>query len=275
MNSSQLIAELSKRFSDAGIDSAESDARELICHVLSISKSELMMLEIHKGSIAESNLENILELAKQREKRVPLQHLTGVSFFRNLELQVGQGVFVPRPETESLVELALALDVPDKKSLEIGTGSGAISIALNVEGGFQADAIELSPEAASWAQKNIDACNARVNLELANFTVFSTQKRYGLLISNPPYIPAQAIPKDPEVNLYDPEVALYSGDDGLDLIRVLADSKHLLMEGGFLLFEHDESQREPIVQLLLDRGWQNVRHFQDLNGRDRFIQAEA
>ena len=114
-----------------------------------------------------------------------------------------------------------------------------------------------------------------MNLQIQGFTLFSSDEKYGLLISNPPYIPSGAIPIDPEVNLYDPDIALYSGEDGLDLIRVLADSKHLLLAGGVLLFEHDESQRESIVQLLLSKGWQNVSYFQDLNGRDRFIQAVA
>jgi release factor glutamine methyltransferase len=275
VNPSQLIAKLSQDFLEAGIESAEADAKELICHALSISKSDLMMLELENKLIDERQLTEIIELSKKRQNRVPLQHLTGISFFRNLELLVGPGVFVPRPETESLVELALGLELPEKTSIEIGTGSGAISIALSTEGQFEATAIEVSTEAASWAEKNIAKSNANVNLQIQDFNLFSSNQKYGLLISNPPYIPSGAIPVDPEVNLYDPEIALYSGEDGLDLIRVLADSKHLLLAGGVLLFEHDESQRESIVQLLLDKGWQNVRHFQDLNGRDRFIQAVA
>ena len=275
MNPSQLIAKLSQDFLEAGIESAEADAKELICHALSISKSDLMMLELENKLIDERQLTEIIELSKKRQNRVPLQHLTGISFFRNLELLVGPGVFVPRPETESLVELALGLELPEKTSIEIGTGSGAISIALSTEGQFEATAIEVSTEAASWAEKNIAKSNANVNLQIQDFNLFSSNQKYGLLISNPPYIPSGAIPVDPEVNLYDPEIALYAGEDGLDLIRVLADSKHLLLAGGVLLFEHDESQRESIVQLLLDKGWQNVRHFQDLNGRDRFIQAVA
>ena len=275
MNPSQLIAKLSQDFLEAGIESAEADAKELICHALSISKSDLMMLELENKLIDEPQLTEIIELSKKRQNRVPLQHLTGISFFRNLELLVGPGVFVPRPETESLVELALGLELPEKTSIEIGTGSGAISIALSTEGQFEATAIEVSTEAASWAEKNIAKSNANVNLQIQDFNLFSSDEKYGLLISNPPYIPSGAIPIDPEVNLYDPDIALYSGEDGLDLIRVLADSKHLLLAGGVLLFEHDESQRESIVQLLLDKGWQNVRHFQDLNGRDRFIQAVA
>jgi len=275
VNPSQLIAKLSQDFLEAGIESAEADAKELICHALSISKSDLMMLELENKLIDERQLTEIIELSKKRQNRVPLQHLTGISFFRNLELLVGPGVFVPRPETELLVELALGLELPEKTSIEIGTGSGAISIALSTEGQFEATAIEVSTEAASWAEKNIAKSNANVNLQIQDFNLFSSNQKYGLLISNPPYIPSGAIPVDPEVNLYDPEIALYAGEDGLDLIRVLADSKHLLLAGGVLLFEHDESQRESIVQLLLDKGWQNVRHFQDLNGRDRFIQAVA
>ena len=275
MNISQLIANSSQILSKAGIDSADNDSRVLICHQLGISRSELAMMEIQFAKISESNRIEIERLVHKRSRRIPLQHLTGKSFFRNIELLVGPGVFIPRPETETLVEIALGLELPEKSSFEVGAGSGAISISLNQEGDFETTAIELSSDSCKWASKNISKYGDSVELIEGDFGSFVPTRQYGLLISNPPYIPSNAVPVDPEVHYFDPEQALYSGPDGLDLIRELASSKHFLHPGGVLLFEHDESQREQIVDLLLNEGWKEINSFQDLNGRDRFIQAVA
>ncbi len=275
MNISQLIAKSAQILSQAGIDSAENDSRELICHQLDISKSDLAMLEIKAAEVTEKDQNQIDQLVLRRSSRTPLQHLTGKSYFRNLELEVGPGVFIPRPETETLVEIALSLKLPEQSSFEVGAGSGAISISLSQEGGFHATAIEVSTESCEWAAKNISRYGEAVELIEADYGSYAPTRLYGLLISNPPYIPSGAIPKDPEVHLHDPEQALYSGTDGLDLIRQLALSKHFLHPGGALVFEHDESQRDQIVQLLLKEGWREITSFQDLNGRDRFIQAVA
>lgn len=275
MKLSQLIAKISESLQSAGIDSHLAEARELICHQLGVSKAELSLMELQDFGPTDHDVQQISEFVSLRRSRVPLQHITGKSYFRNLELRVGEGVFIPRPETETLVELALSADVPEKTSLEIGAGSGAISISLSEEGDFAATAVEVSPDAASWAEKNIANYGNSVELVLADFSTFVPLKRYGLLISNPPYIPSSAIPVDPEVYLHDPQVALYSGDDGLDMIRLLADSKDYLLPGGVILFEHDESQKDSIVELLLNRDWREIQSFKDLNGRDRFIQAVA
>lgn len=275
MSLSQLIAKVAKQLLGAGIKSSQAEAREIVSHNLEISKSELALLEMENFEPSVEQLQAILNMASKRATRVPLQHLIGKSFFRNLELSVGPGVFIPRPETETLVEIALGLDLPDLSSFEVGAGSGAISIALAEEGGFEATAIEISVEASSWATKNIDNYGSKVRLITEDFSNFLPKRRFGLLISNPPYVPTSAVPVDPEVYLHDPQTALYSGADGLDLIRELSLSKNFLLPGGFLLFEHDESQRQAIVELLLNEGWRDVLSHKDLNGRDRFIQAVA
>ena len=275
MNFSQLVASVTEELLSAGIESASADAKELICHHLSISKSQLSLLEVQGSEVDEEDLAMIFEFAEKRASRIPLQHITGKSYFRNLELEVGSGVFIPRPETEMLVELAMQLSLPEKSSFEVGAGSGAISISLNLEAGFEAHAIEVSEQAVPWTLKNIEKYGGQVNLFVGDFEKHVSSRQYGLLISNPPYIPDSAIPIDPEVYLHDPRQALYSGADGLNLIRTLADSKHYLLPGGILIFEHDESQRASIVEILLEREWRNIRSYQDLNGRDRFIQAEA
>lgn len=275
MNLSQLIASISEELASSGIESPLADARELICHQQSISKSELSMMEIQGHELSSEDEAEISALVSKRAMRIPLQHITGKSYFRNLELDVGPGVFIPRPETETLVEIALGLNLPDRSSFEVGAGSGAISISLTEESDFQSTALEISEQAAVWTRKNIAKYGDRVQFVLDDFETYVPDRKYGLLISNPPYIPEDAIPVDPEVRLYDPERALYSGADGLDVIRMLADSKNYLLPGGVLLFEHDESQRQAIVELLLEKEWNDIRWFPDLNGRDRFIQAVA
>ena len=275
MNFSQLIARAAEELNTSGIESSMSDARELICHHLSVSKSELSMMEVQGNDLSAKDVSEILTLVSKRASRIPLQHITGKSYFRNLELDVGPGVFIPRPETETLVEIAMGLDLPQRSSFEVGAGSGAISISLTEEAGFQSTALEISEQASVWTKKNIAKYGDRVVFVEDDFETFIPHRKFGLLISNPPYIPEQAIPVDPEVRLHDPQQALYSGMDGLDVIRMLADSKNYLLPGGVLLFEHDQSQRQAIVELLLEKEWSDIRWFPDLNGRDRFIQAVA
>lgn len=275
MNLSQLIARVAEELASSGIDSYKAEAHEIIAHQLKISKAELAMLEMQESWVSEDDQQKIIKLSSERARRVPLQHLTGKSYFRNLELDVGPGVFIPRPETETLVEIALGLELPERSLFEVGAGSGAISISLTEESDFDATAMEISEDSAKWTRKNIETYGNRVELIIGDFEHHMPIRQYGLLISNPPYIPYQAIPVDPEVNLHDPTEALYSGEDGLDLIRLLADSKNYLHPGGMLLFEHDESQRAGIVELLLDKDWKEIQSLKDLNGRDRFIQAVA
>jgi release factor glutamine methyltransferase len=275
LNLSQLIARVAEELASSGIESHTFEAREIIAHQLKISKAELSMLELQESSVSEDDLQKISNLSSERAKRVPLQHLIGKSYFRNLELDVGPGVFIPRPETETLVEIALGLELPERSLFEVGAGSGAISISLSEESDFDATAIEISGDSARWTRKNIENYGNQVELIVGDFEDHMPIRKYGLLISNPPYIPSQAIPVDPEVNLHDPAEALYSGEDGLDLIRLLAESKNYLHTGGVLLFEHDESQRVEIVELLLEKDWRGIQSFKDLNGRDRFIQAVA
>ena len=275
MNISQLIARVAEELKSSSIDSFAAEAREIVAHQLKMSKAQLSMHEIRGLQVSEDDLQKIIKLSSDRAKRVPLQHLTGKSYFRNLALDVGPGVFIPRPETETLVELALELELPERSLFEVGAGSGAISISLTEESDFDATAMEISEDSAKWTRKNIENYGNRVELIIGDFENHMPIRQYGLLISNPPYIPSHAIPVDPEVNLHDPAVALYSGEDGLDLIRLLAKSKNYLHPGGMLLFEHDESQRADIVELLLDKDWKEIQSFKDLNGRDRFIQAVA
>ena len=273
-NLASFLKETAERFESAGIESYQADAEQLIAHHLETSRGELISRTFLSEEFTPSD--DLLQDIARRENREPLQHLTGVAYFRHLTLSVGPGVFVPRPETESVVEIGLAFltEKLGARSLDIGTGSGAIAIALATESNAQVDAIEKSPEAFSYAERNILANNAQVNLMAGDFRELPLEfGAYDLVISNPPYIPLSAIPLDPEVRDHDPDIALYGGQDGLDVIRDLIELGELLLRpGGMLVLEHADGQSDMVCELLL-ANWQNVRAHPDPTGRLRAVSA--
>jgi release factor glutamine methyltransferase len=273
-NLSQFLAEIAARFQTAGIESFQADAETLIGFSLGISRGELQAKAFLGESFEVS--EELQELIERRSRREPLQHLTGVAHFRNLSLAVGPGVFIPRPETESVVSIALEQlqGISNARVLDIGTGSGAIAISIATEANLQVDAIELSDDAARFTLQNIDSSRASVNLLVGDFREIPLEfESYDLVISNPPYIPLSAIPLDPEVRDFDPELALYGGEDGLDLIReIIEHARLLLREGGMLVLEHADGQSDMVCELLLAH-WQSVRAHPDSTGRFRAVSA--
>lgn len=271
---SSFLTETAAKFKAAGIESHQADAEILIGFSLGISRGELHS-QAFLGESFEPSLQ-LLEMIRRRSSREPLQHITGVAYFRNLKLEVGPGVFVPRPETEAVVEIALQhlKNKADAKVLDIGTGSGAIAISIATEANILVDAIELSEFAAQYARRNIASNAARVNLMVGDFRELPlVLGGYDLVISNPPYIPIAAVPLDPEVRDFDPELALYGGEDGLDLIReIIALAELLVHPGGMLVLEHADGQSDLVCELLL-ANWQNVRAHPDPTGRLRAVSA--
>jgi release factor glutamine methyltransferase len=273
-NLASFLKETAERFRIAGITSYQADAEVLIAHFLDVSRGELLA----KAFVGHHFIPNelLLDAIERRSGREPLQHLTGIAAFRNLTLLVGPGVFIPRPETESLVSIAVSFLVSreNPRVLDIGTGSGAIAISLASETGSTVDAIEKSDTAATYARRNIEASGTSVNLLIGDFRELNLDfGGYDLVISNPPYIPQNAVPIDPEVRDYDPELALYGGADGLDLIRELADLSHLLLApSGMLVLEHADGQSDMVCELLL-ANWQSVRAHPDPTGRLRSVSA--
>ncbi len=252
-----LRRRMALRLRAAGVPSADSDAAALI-EFVSGSRSAFVELTVEQ----EAHLE---DLVVKRCRRVPLQHLTGSAGFRYLDLEVGPGVFVPRPETEVLVDVAL--QEPFSRAIDLCTGSAAIALSLATETGAEVVAVEVDPLALQWARRN-----ARGRVEVLAADVCSDDLSHlgpvELVVSNPPYIPEAMVPRDPEVALHDPSVALYGGVDGLDVVRcVLAQARRLLRPGGRVLIEHGEYQAAD-VRALLD-GFGEVRTWQDLTGRDR------
>jgi release factor glutamine methyltransferase len=189
-------------------------------------------------------------------------------------------VFIPRPETEQLVDLALRKieSIQNPVIVDLCSGSGAISIALNTEvAGSTVYAVELSKDAFSFLTKNYQRYGLNPKaLRNENLTTALEELASGvdLVVSNPPYIPDAAVPIDLEVQLHDPALALYGGQDGLDVIRQISTRAwYLLRPGGHLVLEHAHTQAPAIGELLLNQGWQGVVSVSDLTGKDRMISA--
>jgi release factor glutamine methyltransferase len=277
---SEALALASEKLSEAGVPSPQADATWLLCHILDTDRSDLLTRITFDQSLADDQIEAFLAALARREKREPLQHITGKAAFRSLELSVGPGVFIPRPETEQVVQHAIdylrQLPTPGV-AIDLGTGSGAIAIAMAVEvPQTKVYAVELSQTAFDYAAKNIEANAAGVELRLGAMqeVVSDLVGELDVVISNPPYIPDSAIPIDQEVRNFDPELALYGGEDGLDVIRDISGiAAALLMAGGLLVLEHADGQSDAIRELLLNDGWLSVSAFQDATMRYRTITA--
>lgn len=276
------IESAAARLHAAGVPSPRADAELLVAHVLGLGRGSLIARSLTGGRIDEDDLAALAALLVRRESREPLQHITGEAYFRGLRLSVGPGVFVPRPETEIVVQHAIdalmAVASASPVAVDLGTGSGAIALAMATEVPHASViAVEVSPSAFTWAEQNrraVGADNLRIVLADLADALPELDGRVDVVISNPPYIPIGAIPRDPEVRRFDPELALYGGIDGLDLVRsVDATAWRLLRPGGMLVIEHGEVQAAAIGALLAASGWRAIAHHRDLTGRDRATSA--
>jgi len=258
------------------------DAELLIGHVLDLNRGQVQSKAITDAPLGPEDASAIAELVSRRAAREPLQHITGRAPFRSLNLAVGPGVFVPRPETEQVVQFAIdalrATATPEPIGIDLGTGSGAIALAMATEVPHaRVYGVEVSPLAFVWTKQNFresGATNATPVFTDLAVALPELDGTVSVVISNPPYIPRAAIPRDPEVRLFDPEIALYGGDDGLDVVhQVSATAWRLLYSGGTLVIEHGELQAAEIAALLRADGWSSVAAHRDLVGRDRATTA--
>lgn len=269
---------------DARVPTPEADAELLLAHVLGITRGQVQAKAVTGSGVSSDDRVAFVEAVERRAAREPLQHITGVAPFRSLELAVGPGVFVPRPETEFVAQLAIdalmAVPSPRPTAVDLGTGSGAIALALATEVPHAAVwAVENSPRAFIWARENVRAVGPE-NLELVFVDLAGAltdlDGTFDVVVSNPPYIPDDAVPRDPEVRLHDPAAALYGGPDGLDVVRALSRrALALLRPGGTLIIEHGELQGSQIRGLLAADGWRGAATHTDLLGRDRATVALA
>ncbi len=276
------IAVAAARLAEAGVDSPRADAEQIAAHVHGVRRSEL-----HRVPDSGFNPRFWDEVAR-REAREPLQHITGHAYFRYLDLEVGPGVFVPRPETEVMTGWAIdrlrEMDVTEPVVTDLGTGSGAIALAIAQEvPRSRVHAVEADPLARDWAQRNIARCAGtaphtagRVTLHGEDFgrALGDLDGSVDLVISNPPYIPwGASVP--PEVGEYDPATALWGGADGMDAVRVIEQAaRRLLRPGGLVAVEHGAPQGAAVYWVFAEeRGWRDTRNHKDLARQDRFVTA--
>jgi release factor glutamine methyltransferase len=279
----EAIRSAAEQLAAAGVSSPEHDANALAMHVLGVSKpSDLMLAD----GFDETQAVAYLDLVARRAQRVPLQHLIGSVGFRYIELEVGPGVFVPRPETETVVQWAvdaIAAEAWTSPVLaDLCTGSGTIAFALaNEVPGATVHAVERDPDALAWTRRNaanrLAAGDPEVQLHLGSVeeALLDMDGQFDLVASNPPYVATnEAHIPDPEVVDHDPEIALFAGEDGLDVIRLVEQAaRRLLKPGGLVVVEHSDRQGTTAPAVFEQNGWLEVADHQDLTGRDRFVTA--
>ena len=281
------VSKAAALLTEAKVSSPQVDAELLLAHVLGVERSQLVTIT----QISDEQLFDYENLVARRANRVPLQHLTGVAYFRHLELAVGPGVFVPRPETELLVEAAithLKTVEPPRIAVDLCAGSGAIALSLALEvPGTTVHAVELSDDAFKWLTHNVvdhaaklEAVDSHVIVHRGNAgdraLLVELSNQVDALVSNPPYIPSEMIPRDPEARDHDPAIALFSGLDGLDVAReVVVVASDLLEPGGFVGMEHADVQGESMPALFdaMPNTWTNVKDNLDYNKLPRFTTA--
>ncbi len=269
----QLLREAAARLAEAGVASPDHDAAELLAHVLGTTRGQLPLA----GPVAATPRQRYDELVGRRATREPLQHLTGTAAFRHVELQVGPGVFVPRPETELLAGWAIERLHDTFVAVDLCTGSGAIAASIVNEAPWaHVHAVELDPAAFRWAERNLEG--RAVDLRLGDMAdAFpDLDGTVDVITCNPPYIPLEAFESvAPEARDHDPPLALWSGQDGLDAMRVLErTAARLLKPGGWVGAEHADVQGHAAARIFAEAGrWADVTDHEDLAGRARFVVA--
>ena len=271
----RLVAEATAALADAGVTSPEYDAATLLAHVLGTSRATVHSVT----DVPADRAASFRDLVRRRAEREPLQHLTGTTGFRYVDVAVGPGVFVPRPETELLavcaVEQAGAIDAPLVVDLCTGSGAIALSVAHEVPAAT-VHAVEVDPGAHAWAERNLSGTGVHLTLADMADALPELDRTVDVVVCNPPYIPLDAWESVArEARDHDPEAALWSGDDGLAAVRVLeATAARLLRPGGVVGAEHADAQGASAPAVFSATGrWTDVRDHRDLAGRDRYLTA--
>lgn len=289
------IADGQRRLAATGVPSPDVDAMLLAAHVMGVPRNRLLL---HDRMDPEQRTA-YERLLTRRMSRVPLQHIVGSAAFRNLELAVGPGVFIPRPETELVAQAAIdalrALPAQERRAVDLCTGSGAVAFALATEAApAEVVAVEVDDAAVAWARRNADALGEQISSVGSRVDVVQADARTcagddgplaglrakaAVVTMNPPYVPSGARVRDPEVRDHDPALALYGGVDGLDVIRgAIGTAALLLQPGGLLVIEHSDEQGDDAEEgvpalLLADGRWRDVTDHRDLARKPRFTTA--
>ena len=287
MNSAASLVRLNVAINDAhhqlaaaGVASPRHDAEALAAFVLGCPRSRLLVV----GDLSPGQQLVFSGLVDRRASRVPLQHLTGSAPFRYLEVAVGPGVFVPRPETEAVagwcIDVLQARDPSNRAPVvvDLCTGSGVIALSIAHEvRGATVHAVEREAAAYEWARRNAAGTGVIVHRGDAAHALAELDGTVDLVVSNPPYLPdAHRDQVDPEVRDHDPAAALWGGADGLDGPRMIeAAGRRLLRDGGLVAVEHADDQGPAVAEMFRASGqWAHIAVRQDLAGRDRFMTAQ-
>lgn len=272
----ELRRELRALLEAGGVAAADVEADWIVEAVTGVRRAERIA---RARAVEAQEHERALELARRRAAGEPLQYLTGVAGFRRLELRVGPGVFIPRPETEMVVERAMELLPRGGLMVDVGTGSGAIALAVKDERpDARVYATEASPEALAWAARNRAELGLDVTLLLGDLLAPLPREltgRVDVVVSNPPYVRVHdrsRLPRD--VVEHEPHVALFASGGGLAVIeRLAAQARAVLRPGGWLVCEISGEQREDAARLFEAAGYDEVRTSQDLAGHERIVEG--
>ena len=285
-----VLVDIELRLKNANVSSPRFDAESLVAFVLNTSRNRVGLI----SEISDEQYREIEKLVEKRVRRIPLQHLIGEQGFRHLVLSVGPGVFIPRPETEILVESVIRY-IKDKNQerllvVDYCSGSGAIALSIAKEcPNVEVFAIEKSVEAFKYLETNyqkykeeISSQNSKVHLINADIKdeleeLNNLIGQIDVVVSNPPYIPENMVPKEIEVKDHDPSLALYGGKDGLEIVRIVIDkSQKLLKKGGLVAIEHSDLQGNPDLELSVPyllkatNSFEKIEDRKDLNALPRY-----
>jgi release factor glutamine methyltransferase len=278
----QILRSAKERLAASGIN--EIDAEHLFAYVVGLSRMDLhnpIKLDEAVSSLGDFGIveDTFAKLVSRRANHEPLQYLTGVAYFRHLEIQVGPGVLVPRPESELLVDAVLThianlSERPGEVSVvDLGAGSGALSLAIATEAPkSRVIAVEKSPEAIEWLKKNVAAISENVRIVESDVSDALPGVKCDIVIANPPYIPnSQVLPRD--VAEHEPSIALYGGVTGMEMPALfIAAASRLLKSGGVLAIEHTEEQGVAIADQL-SKDFVEISLHKDLTDRPRWTSA--
>jgi release factor glutamine methyltransferase len=276
----EIIKRTTGFFEQRGVESARLNAELLIGHALGLKRMQLYLQ--FERPLTESELEKIRPLVKRRGIREPLQYIMGETDFYGLKLKVDRRALIPRPETERLVELVVQqLTIPPAAILDLGTGSGAIALALaKTWPESVVSAVDRSEEALTLARENATACGLETRVKFLRsdwFAGLPADATFQLIIANPPYLSEEeTAATPPEVKDFEPRAALSAGPDGAaDLKQIIVESRRRLAAGGLLACETGIAQHAGLAALASAQGYPRVESLRDLTGRDRYLLAFA
>ena len=281
----ELLATLrdaTRRLGEAGVPTPGVDSEILLSYLLGVTRGA-MLADAQTGKTLDASRHDEWEsMVSRREARVPLQHITGTAAFMDFEVVVGDGVFVPRPETQALVEAAIthaqsiAVGESGLHIADLCAGSGVVALSLaRAVPHAHVVAVEASDQAIPYLTRNV--ADLASDIEIVQASVEELDRasaRFDMILANPPYVPISEVPNEPEVAHFDPAMALFGGVDGLDTVReIVAYALGALRTGGYLAIEHSNLQGQALRELLQGAGFFGVETEEDFVGRERFTRG--